>query len=889
MKFIFSSKFLPALFIYFLSPLPLISQNQPGGGNPQRGNWGGGRPQQNNGRLYGKIVDAKTGKGLEFAPVQLFQTRWDSVSHSKVTVLANGQLTEANGDFSLENLSLFGKYTLKVSGIGYESLEMPVSFDIKPPQQGGGGPVMGSNEKDLGNIKLSISAAQLKEVVVDGSDPTYKLDIDKKVYNVDKNPVNAGGTAEDVMKNVPSVSIDIDGNVTIRNSSPQLFVDGRPTTLTLDQIPADVIESVEVITNPSAKYDASGGGAGILNIVLKKNKKLGYNGSIRAGVDMRKKINAGIDFNVREKKINFFINSNLNQRKSIGYGETKRNNLIGHPPTTVFQTDSSASLGYFGMIKGGFDYFMNNRNTLTFSQSYNEGHFDAFDDLNTATDSLFSVATSRGSYNRISNSGRANVNLASAVLYKHLFPKQGKEFTADVNYQSSKNTSLGSFETQNYNNSNTAYGNKILQHQNGTGSSGFLTMQGDYVNPLTETSKIEAGARVSVQNYTSTNQNSTYSDASQNYEVVPALTSNYTFTNQVYAVYASYSGRLQKLGYQTGLRLESSDYKGKIMTTNSSFHNQYPASLFPSVFLSYAFNEKNDVQLSYSRRINRPNFFQMIPYIDYSDSLNLKRGNPDLRPEFTNSIEFNYQHTFNRSNNFIASAYFKNTAGLITGFQVFEYNPVLHKNVVMNTYANANGSYSYGLEITSKNTVKSWLDITSNVNMYNVVINGTNLQSNLSNQLFTWFAKLNMNFKLPKNFSYQLSGDYQAKSIMPMGGGGRGGGGGFGGGGGGMGGMGGGPPSSTVQGYIRPRYSVDMAIKYDFLKNKAATITFSVSDVFKMRVFNSYSATDYFVQNSYRYNNQQFFRLNFSYRFGKYDTSLFKRKNNKSEGEEGGM
>ncbi len=292
------------------------------------------------------------------------------------------------------------------------------------------------------------------------------------------------------------------------------------------------------------------------------------------------------------------------------------------------------------------------------------------------------------------------------------------------------------------------------------------------------------------------------------------------------------------------------------------------------------------MQLSYARRINRPNFFQLIPFIDYADSLNLRRGNPDLRPEFTNSIELNYQHTFNRTNNFIVSTYLRSSTGLITGYQVFENNNVLNRNIVMNTYANANGSCSYGLELTSKNTLKSWMDITTNINMYNVIIDGTNLQENLSNQLFSWFAKMNMNFKLPKNFSYQLSGDYQAKSIIPVGGGGsgRGGGGGW---GGGMGGPGGGP-SSTVQGYVRPRYAIDMALKFEFLKNRAANITFSVSDVFKMRRFDSYSATDYFIQNAYRYRDQRFFRLNLSYRFGKFDSSLFKRKNTKgSEIEEG--
>ena len=178
---------------------------------------------------------------------------------------------------------------------------------------------MPSFDKDFGNIRLSTDTKQLQSVTVTASTPGIKMNGDKKIFNVEKNIMSAGGTGLDVMRNVPSVNVDIDGNVTMRNASPQLLVDGRPTTLTLEQIPADVIESVEVITNPSAKYDASGGGGGILNIVLKKNKKSGYNGNLRAGIDKRGAINSGFDFNVRQNKFNLSASVNVNQNKSRSY------------------------------------------------------------------------------------------------------------------------------------------------------------------------------------------------------------------------------------------------------------------------------------------------------------------------------------------------------------------------------------------------------------------------------------------------------------------------------------------------------------------------------------------------------------------------------------------
>ena len=224
---------------------------QPGGGG------GRGAGMMNNGRFYGKIIDLKTGKAIEYATVTLFQNRFDSVNNLMKRKLITGQLTESNGDFSLENLPVKGEFILRISAIGYDSLIKKVSFAPKITDQ------------DLGNIGIAPNAMKIKEVVVDGSIPAVELRPDRRVYNMEKSDIAAGGTAEEALKIIPSVNVDLDGNVTLRNAAPQIFVDGRPTTLTLDQIPADAIQSIEVITSPSAKYDASGGGAGIINIVLK--------------------------------------------------------------------------------------------------------------------------------------------------------------------------------------------------------------------------------------------------------------------------------------------------------------------------------------------------------------------------------------------------------------------------------------------------------------------------------------------------------------------------------------------------------------------------------------------------------------------------------------------
>ena len=256
-------------------------------------------PQQSNiGHIYGKVVDS-LGKPMEFATVLVMTTKLDSATKQPKDVLFKGMVTEGNGDFDFTELPMFGKLKLKITSIGYKDLEMPIVFQMnmgggapgpKPAQGGAPDPaamskMMSAFDRDLGNLKMVSDAKLLEGVTVTATKALFEMNIDKKVFNVDKNIVSTGGTAVDIMRNVPSVQVDIDGNVKLRNAAPQIFVDGRPTTLSLDQIPADAIEKVEVMTNPSAKYDASGSNAGILNLVLKKNKKSGYNGMISTSAD----------------------------------------------------------------------------------------------------------------------------------------------------------------------------------------------------------------------------------------------------------------------------------------------------------------------------------------------------------------------------------------------------------------------------------------------------------------------------------------------------------------------------------------------------------------------------------------------------------------------------
>ena len=839
----------------------------PGGGARN----GQGLRQMNVGHFYGKVIDEKTGKPIEFAVVQLMQNRLDSATRAMKESMVSGELTKTNGDFSLENLPILGEFKLKVSALGYTPLEKTISFDLKFGQGGGLQQAMNAVDKDIGNIGLSVNAVGLKEVTVEETVPVYEMKIDKKVYNVEKSIVNTGGTAEDVLKNVPSVSVDIDGNVTMRNAAPQIFVDGRPTTMTVDQIPADAIQTIEVITNPSAKYDASGGGAGILNIVLKKNKRVGYNGNLRAGVDSRGRANIGADLNARQGKVNMFISGMLNQRKSEITGTTERD-YSGEIPIHFLQQNPSESKGYFGFGRAGFDYFIDNRNTLSLAGTYNKGNFKTDDNISTKTDTLFDTGTVSTINSRVSNSERNFQNVGGTLSFKHIYPRDGREWTGDINYNGSKSDNVTNYLTQNYDIYVNPVGDQVAQLQQGNGTVGYTTVQTDYVDPLTDKIKIEAGARGALRSYNSTTENFV-----DNIPILSEL-NDYKFTDQVYAAYFTFTKQMQKFGYQLGLRAESSFYTGELTDSHETFTHTYPVDLFPTGFLSYKVNEKNTFQFNYTRKINRPNFFQLLPYVDYTDSLNLSRGNPDLKPEFTDSYEFSYQKTFDRKNTLIASVYYKGTDDLITRFEYRD--ATLPGDPILSTYVNANSGYAYGAEITSQNSFVKWFELSLNINIYNSSINGTNLQDNLTNQQFSWFSKLNTTFHLPKNFSLQLAGDYRSKTSLQVGGG-SGGGRGFGGGGGG-GGFGGGT-TTTAQGYNLPTYGVDAGLKFEFLKNKMATLTLNVSDIFSTRKSETFSESPFFDQTTIRKRDPQVFRLNFSYRFGKFDVSLFKRKNTHTE------
>ncbi len=802
------------------------------------------RPASTERRIYGKLVDPKTRKGAEGITVQLYAVQKDTAATTRPVATV---LTRANGDFSFSQLPAADSFRLRISSIGFEPVEQLVNVS-----RGG---------IDLGNIALKTSVQTLQSVVVTAQRPPLQMGVDRRIFSADQSLTAAGGTAVDLMKNIPSVTVDVDGNVQLRNATPQLFVDGRPTILSLDQIPADNIERVEVITNPSAKFDASSSG-GIINIVLKKNKRVGLNGIISAGAGSPDIATGNINLNMRQGKFNVFAIGSLNQSGGRAQSRSfRRNKEVGLLGSSFNQSSWNDRLRRFGSLRFGTDYFIDNRNTLSFTQNLVGGRFtndqEQFQEFFTASNSLertgqrFSASRSR--FNRYN----------SQLNFVHKFPQTGRELSANVNYNwgnGSDNTNI----TNTYSKPDgSPFAATARLHNRGSNDNNQLTVQVDYETLQGENGKLEAGVRTFKNN-----QHSIFNSFSVNngWETKLPLSSNYQFRELVNAAYITYTNKIGSFGYQAGLRAEQSQFDGELVDSAQKFGYAYPSSfrklfdiLFPSLYLTKDIGDNQQLQLNYSRRIRRPGFWNLNPFVDINDPLNISQGNPQLRPEYTNSFEFNYSREQQGGSSFLGSIYFRNNQGDVTRYsdtiskaQYAQFNnPAIHSNAILSTFFNADFTNRMGAEFTLQQKLGKAFDFTPTVNLQYRKVRGQIGDLVLDNEGFNWEAKLILNYRLlPRNdasfwkdLSLQAIGEYESREVVP-------------------------------QGVNIPNYSLDMALRKDFLKAKKATLTFSVQDVFNSLRFGSELETGTFYQESWSRRNVRSFRVVFSYKFGNTNFSV---------------
>ncbi|HAE69677.1 MAG TPA: TonB-dependent receptor, partial [Sphingobacterium sp.] len=518
----------------------------------------GGRPAfaMSEGQLSGQIVD-DNGKPIAQASVNLLKVIKDQATGKEREILVKSTSSSENGKFNFAAISPKEKWKLKISSVGYAPIDLAVDYTD------------GKTTKDIGAIKLENDNRKLDEVTVTGRKALLEMDIDKKVFNVEKNIVAAGGTAIDVLRNMPSVQVDIDGNVKLRNAAPTIFVDGKPTTLTPDQIPADVIDKIEIITNPSAKYDASGSMAGILNIILKKNKKAGYNGMVTLGADRFGGTNFMGSLNLRQNKFNISLTGMNMRMRTNTEGDSHRTSTINGIESTVDQDIEGKTKGMITFGRLGVDYDLSPKTTLSVAGVLVQGKFKPNENSAISTTSGGSTSMS----DRISESERSFKprGLQAGLVQK--FKTEGEELSVDFNYFGGNNTSNGLYTTTYRNASDEVSGTQI-QKNNGSGNNKFMTVQADYVKPFKNGMKLETGVRAQINKLKNLNTNSLKAVDKEDFENITAASANYNNKNSVYAAYASLGGNLKDwVSYKVGLRAESSTYDGELLNTNEKFHN----------------------------------------------------------------------------------------------------------------------------------------------------------------------------------------------------------------------------------------------------------------------------------------------------------------------------
>lgn len=794
---------------------------------PQGAPAAGGKMPSITGRIYGKIVDASTKKPIEFASVVALRTM------GKKDTLLGGGLTLENGDFNIENVPL-GPIKIKVTFLGYKDFIKP-GIMVVPPD---------NVEIDLGDISLESDAKVLNQVEVTAQKSTMQMNLDKKVFNVDKNITATGGTAEDVLKNVPSVSVDADGNAKLRNNNTIVYVDGRPTMLSINQIPADQIESVEVISNPSAKFEASATG-GIINIVTKKNRKPGYNGFVALGVGTGNRYNGTLNLNVKEGRTNVTGFYNVNASKNPTEGYAYRTNYKNGIVDNYYNQNTSVNFNnLFQVGRLGLDYQITNRNTLTLTGTYVNGNFNIANTVNDEYLSASRTVLQKGS--RVVTPENEFKNYGFQALWKKTFAKKGKELTADLNYGIGNSVNAADWLTtvNTLNANGTIASTSQLRNVIDGGSKGNqFTFQLDYTNPINDSTKIEMGIR----SYSNLRDQDYLFSTNINDKLLldSTLSSKFEIDDYINAAYLTYGSKLKGgIAYQAGVRFEASNFDGNSILNNSKFGYKYPStgsdifkSFFPSLYLSKKLSKTDEIQLNFSRKINRPGFMQLMPVIMNNDRQNIRQGNPNLKPEFINLAELNYNKIFG-SHSWLGSVYFRGEESPILSIA-----RQLNDSITLTTFENGKATRRIGMDNTFKFVLAKDLEFTTNLNTYNINIT----TDSISRNGWTLEGKSGLTWKLPKklkDFSIQVNGNYETKRII-------------------------------AQGERLGNPFMDIAIKYTFMR--VAGLTLSVNDVFNSRKEFTYLTQPNFYQESMRRRDLRFVRLSLQMPFGKMDASIFRK------------
>ncbi len=734
--------------------------------------------------ITGKIIEEDGQTTLGFATIQLFR-QGDSLALT--TVHAAG-----DGSFRLEAPGA-GSYFVQIDFIGYDSYTSAV---IRLHT--------GSPYHSLGTVALKLSGKSLDEIIVQAEKSTMQLALDKRIFNVGQDLANAGGTGIDILSNIPSVAVDVEGNVSLRGSSSvRILIDGKPSGLVsikggagLQQLQANMIERVEIITNPSARYEAEGMG-GIINIVLKKERKEGFNGSFDVIAGYPENFGLAANVNYRKKNINFFVNYTASYRNAPGrnqlYQETYRNDS-----TFIFTKHMDSWLkGMYNTARAGLDYFINDQNILTAAYTYRISKGKRFSDIR-FRDYESSLKNMTSFSNRTQDETETEPNSEYALTYKRTFNQPGRELVADVRHLNNWEDSDQYFNEDVYNPDGSPSGiPHLLQRSVNFETEKQYLFQLDYIHPFGEKGKFETGLRTSFRNMTN-DYSVTQRDEDDNWHALPGLTNDFLYKENIHAAYAIYANQFRKLTYQAGLRGELTDVTTTLKQTNEVNPRDY-INLFPSAHLTYELPNDHALQLSYSKRVRRPQYNDLSPFMTFSDNRNYWSGNPDLDPEYTDAYELGHIKELYKAT-ITSSVYYRYTTGKILSVrEVFEDGTSFTRPENMAT------ENAFGAELTGSWSVTQQWKMDGSVNFFRAMTDGRNVDETFESDTYSWFARLLSRVTVWKNTDVQLRGNYEAPQQLP-------------------------------QGRRKSLATLDISATRDIMKDKA-TLTLNIIDVFNSRKF----------------------------------------------------
>jgi outer membrane receptor protein involved in Fe transport len=685
---------------------------------------------------------------------------------------------------------------------------------------------------ELGRIRLVPDVTTLEEVVVQGERSQMQLELDKRVFNVGSDLASIGGSATDVLNNVPSVTVDPEGVVSLRGSeNVRILIDGRPSGLTgigspdaLRLLQGNMIDRIEVITNPSSRYDAEGE-VGIINIVLKKNVNQGLNGAFSLNLGYPLTYGGSLDLNYRTEKINFFGTYGYNLRTTKGRGHSYQrfdtaDSLFSYRENNFRQRQNGSHL-----VRGGFEYYLNDNEYLGAAVLYRKGtgtntsryEFNDYD----ADDVLFRTNV------RSEVEEEPETNVEASISYKKEFEQKGRVLTADLKLIDSRELELADFvET-----STTA--SDLLQKSSNVENERNFLVQVDYVHPFGNKGKWEAGiksnSRRIVNNFTVEQQ-----FESGGWNVLPQYDNHLVYDERIHAAYLMAGEHFGKFSVQGGLRGEYSDIATSLPETGVKNHRTY-FDLFPSLHLSYQLPNEKSVQLSYSRRLSRPWFRDLLPFSGFSNNRSLRVGNPDLNPEYTNSLETSYLANWDKAS-ILGSVYYRYRTGVIQRITLVDsigFNRVFPVNLATQN--------AYGIELNGSVSLNGWWRMNGNFNFFRAITEGSHEGESYGSDTYAWMGRFTSKMTLLKHWDFQAGINYRGSEI-------------------------------TLQGKRLPSYHVDLGLARDIFKGRG-TMIFSVQDLFETRRWRTIVDQPGFYSNSdFMWRRRQFL-LTVNYRLNRKKSS----------------